>query len=294
MNNSLFRLVLTIFLLWLTIQLNYKYESYLAYVLILSVGILHGANDISLIKYALNKSKKSSKLTYAYLSLYLLIILTMAFMFFQFPIVALILFVLVSCFHFGEQHFYKHIIKNDLNTGLMFTGYGGVIFGLLFYFNAVESSSIIYELTALMFDKFYFLYFLLGSTSLFLLAFFMNYRNFKPSLNYLNELFLLVLFAIVFKLASLLWAFAIYFIVWHSVPSLLDQTIKLYGNIKRVDLIRYIKTSLPNWLVSLLGLGIFYYVSTLINMQFIVLFFAFLAAITIPHVIVMYYLNKSK
>ena len=125
------------------------------------------------------------------------------------------------------------------------------------------------------------------------LCFFFNSSNFKSEVNLFEEIFLILLFSLLFKLATLLWAFAIYFIVWHSLPSLIDQASKLYGTFSRKSFFNYLKASIPTWLISLLGLSIVYYISTYIEIRFITLFFAFLAAITIPHVIVMFFLNKK-
>ena len=63
MNLSIINLVITVFLLWLTIQINSVYEVYLAYFFILTVGIIHGANDISLISL-LTKNSRESRLKF--------------------------------------------------------------------------------------------------------------------------------------------------------------------------------------------------------------------------------------
>ena len=108
-----------------------------------------------------------------------------------------------------------------------------------------------------------------------------------------QELFLILLFALLFKMAALLWAFAIYFIVWHSVPSLIDQIRMLYGEANKINVIKYVKSSFMYWLISLIGLVLLYFATTYFKISFITIFFAFLAAITVPHVIVMYFLNNN-
>ena len=94
-------------------------------------------------------------------------------------------------------------------------------------------------------------------------------------------------------MAALLWAFAIYFIVWHSIPSLIDQTKALYGESSKMNFINYIKSSIIYWLISIVGVIILYVLTIYFQINFITIFFAFLAAITVPHVIVMYLLNKN-
>ena len=46
---TIFNLIFTVFLFWLTIQIGAEYEEYLSYIFILTVGIIHGSNDISLL-----------------------------------------------------------------------------------------------------------------------------------------------------------------------------------------------------------------------------------------------------
>ena len=290
MKSSFFNVILTVFLLWLTIQLKSSYEDYLAYFFVLTVGIMHGANDISLIELV---TKNSSKSKFYYLIFYIGLIVIMSVAFFQFPIVALLIFVLFSCYHFGEQHFYSLVKAQNLRVNMLYMSYGLLIFGLLFYLNHDKTAYVILELAGIEISKMVFKYLMICGIILLVLSFILNKSNFKTHINVLKELFVIILFALIFELASLLWAFAIYFVVWHSIPSLKDQTYALYGSLNKKTLIQYIKASFINWGVSVIGLFIIYYVSTLLNYSFIALFFAFLAAITIPHVIVMYFLNKK-
>ena len=283
-------LVLTVFILWLTIQIESNFENYLAYFFILTVGIVHGANDISLINYI---KRDESKSQLKYIALYISVIALMSLAFFQFPFIALCVFVAFSCYHFGEQHFYSKLEKSGLYASLLFVSYGALIFGLLFYLNLDATTMIISELTSVTIPKSYFLNFLLVSSFATIASIVVNYKNFKQDVPFFHEVFIVVLFIILFKLASLLWAFAIYFIIWHSIPSLKDQTKILYGKIDTSSFIKYLRASFLNWLTSIVGLGLIYYVSTFLDIRFITLFFAFLAAITIPHVVVMHYLNKN-
>jgi Brp/Blh family beta-carotene 15,15'-monooxygenase len=290
MKLPVFSLIFTVFLLWLTIQINLSQEAYLAYFFILTVGIIHGANDISLITLLTNDSKQTK---YKYLSLYLLIIVVTSLTFFNWPLLALLVFVVFSCYHFGEQHFCKRIKTQNYKVTLMFLGYGQLIFSLLFYFNLENTLAIIAELTSYNISEIYFSSFLFTALFFTPILVYVNRTNFNESINYFEEVFLILLFALLFKLASLLWAFAIYFIIWHSLPSLKDQTRALYGNLSKTSILKYVKASSINWGVSVTGLAVIYYLSNFFNIRFITLFFAFLAAITMPHVIVMYFLNKK-
>jgi Brp/Blh family beta-carotene 15,15'-monooxygenase len=91
----------------------------------------------------------------------------------------------------------------------------------------------------------------------------------------------------------LIWGFAIYFILWHSIPSIINQVVYLKGEFNWKNFGSYIKTAFAYWLVSLIGIAVLYLLFKDIKI-FNALFFSFLAAITFPHVLVIYFLFKKK
>ena len=101
-----------------------------------------------------------------------------------------------------------------------------------------------------------------------------------------RELILLVLLFILFYLSTLLFAFAFYFVVWHSIPSLKDQLNYLHGEINLNSINKYLKHSLLYWFLSIFSLFMIYKYVDFESTYFMSLFFSFLAAISFPHVIV--------
>jgi Brp/Blh family beta-carotene 15,15'-monooxygenase len=95
----------------------------------------------------------------------------------------------------------------------------------------------------------------------------------------------LLLFAIIFRNSNLIWAFAIYFIIWHSLPSIKDQICFLYGQYTLQNFIHYFKAAFGYWFLSLTGIALLYFLFRK-EALFTALFFSFLAAITFPHVLV--------
>ena len=125
----------------------------------------------------------------------------------------------------------------------------------------------------------------------FLLSFVLIYNKYLKS-NILQEVLYLILFYIIFKNSTLLWSFAIYFIIWHSIPSLKDQILMLYGEISKVSMLKYLKSSFIYWIISVLGIcGLLLYTIDNENL-FNLLFFAILASVTFPHVIVIGRMHK--
>ena len=102
----------------------------------------------------------------------------------------------------------------------------------------------------------------------------------------------LLVFAVLFKVGSLIWGFALYFIFWHSIPSLQDQIKFLYGNYSFDNFKLYFKVAFIYWIISLLGIVILYLLfkdETLFD----ALFFSFLAAITFPHAFVILKMSQQ-
>jgi len=92
-------------------------------------------------------------------------------------------------------------------------------------------------------------------------------------------------FSIIFKASSLIWGFALYFIFWHSIPSMIDQIAFLFGNVSFNNFKLYFRSAFVYWIVSLLGIALLYLIFKEQKI-FNALFFSFLASITFPHVVV--------
>jgi Brp/Blh family beta-carotene 15,15'-monooxygenase len=287
-NNGL-TIVLTFFFLWIAVFFDVQAEAVLAYFFIFTFGILHGSNDLKLIQQSTRYAKKTFFIRI--LLSYVGVVLFTALFFSWFPELALVLFVMASSYHFGEQHWVAHKIQSPLATPY-YTFYGMVIFFLLFYTNEQEVTPIIDQVTGITMQHAYYLYTLVFSFIGFIGIYLWLYFTKKLVVNMFKELFFLLVFYIVFTTASLLWAFSIYFVVWHSVPSLIDQTKYLYGSFNKATLLKYVKTSCVYWLVSMIGLAILYYFFQDREGLFLSIMIYFLAAITFPHVIVMTRLNR--
>lgn len=275
------RIVITFFLLWLSIQFNSTIEDIIAYVVIFTLGLVHGANDIKLLEKNVSSSPNHK---YVILGRYVLIVLAIAILFYVIPSLALILFILVSGFHFGEEHWDKLIVTKGNGHYLFYTAYGLLILFLIFYLNSEETTEIISAITGFTPDKFYYLIGLILFAILSILSFIVAIAQMNTTSTILQEIVHLTILAIVFKMATLLLSFALYFVVWHAIPSMRSQIIYLYGNTTQKSIVRYLKSSLAYWLLAITSISIFYYFVGDNTYLFNAIFFAFLAAITFPHV----------
>jgi len=261
-------------------------QNIIGIIAILCIGIIHGANDIKIISTFSNNGNK-----FKYFSFYLLTVLIGCLLFFFLPSIALLVFVLVSCFHFGEQHWESKLKPNKYNSFFYFF-YGGVIFLLLFIIKHEDVSIVISQITGINFESIFFqISFLIFFLCFFIIIFFK-----KEFILLFIEILLLLFFILVFSNSTLIYAFSFYFIIWHSLPSLKSQINNLYGEVSYASIYNYVKSSILYWLISIVGLFSFYYFFDIQSNYFLPLFFSFLAAITFPHVIVislMFQTNKN-
>ena len=230
-------------------------QSFISFILILSFGLIHGANDIQLIqKKTLNYSVKFfiySILLYA--SIVILGILT----FFLIPKFGLFFFIFFSSFHFGEQHLGTYNInsKNLVIKNTLYISYGSAILGLLFSLQWVDTHVIIYEISELFISKKIMeLFFYSGFSVFFIIC--LVHKKLRRFL--WIETVLIIFLGFFFSKASLLLSFSVYFVFWHSIPSIIDQLNFLYGKDNSRKM-KYLLSSLPYWIMSIFGLFGFYF-----------------------------------
>ena len=274
----------TFFLFWISIQFGREVEDFLAYIMVISVGVLHGANDLLILSTKEKKNKIFIKNLFIYIGI---IVFCIAIYFFS-SISAIILFVLLSAYHFGEEHLGDKINVNFLFNALYFLAYGIFIFALLFYQSIADVDIIMKELTGVTFSKAQIEISLLVSVVTLVVGsgyLILTKRN--ESILFLKEFLYLVLLFLVFNTSSLILGFAIYFILWHSIPSIIHQIEFISGSLNKENTFSYIKKALIYWLISIVGLLLLYQllpeIKVLATVVFVILF-----AVTAPHTWVMH------
>ena len=253
---------------------------------ILTFGIVHGANDLLLI----NKTTDTTKSIFTQFFIYLTLVLLFFIFFYVIPSLALITFVILSSYHFGEHQWTLFEKTNNNVIKILYFSYGLLIFSILFYFNFNEVSFIIKDITDQSFDLTFFKKLLIYSSLTTLIISIMLFKHLKNQL--LIQIFLLIFFLITVYFTDLLMSFAIYFVLWHSLPSILEQSKFLFGSSERTHLKIYLKKASLYWILSILGLTVTYYIFKDSQSQLLSIFFSFLAAITFPHTFVISKIKK--
>lgn len=253
---------------------------------IFSFGILHGSNDLFVIE-KLNDNYKQNQFLKSLLT-YISIVLAFVVVFYVVPLFALIAFVLISGYHFGEQHFhYKIYNQETMKAFFFYLSYGLFVLFLLLYFNTEEVIVIINDMTGYQVSTYTLIYMLAFSFTLTSVFYVLNAKeNEVLKASVLPNIIYVLLFSVLFYISDVVWGFAVYFVLWHSIPSLKDQVNSLYGVFDVNNFIKYFKQAFPYWLASLIGMCVVVWLFH-DTKNFLSLLFAFIAAITFPHVFIM-------
>ena len=233
--------------------------------------------------------KEVNKHTYRNnLFIYLGIVFFCVIFYILYPFLAILLFILISSYHFGEEHLSEKVRINTYFDIAYFIIYGLLFFSMLFYEALFEVNAIMIELSNTTFSEILILTIFIISTLLFLLMnVFLVFKYKIENKVFLKEIFFLGLLFLVFKTSSLILSFAIYFIFWHSIPSIIHQILFISGDVTKNSILFYIKKAFLFWLISILGLLVLYqFIPEVTILSTIV--FVILLSVTAPHIWVMH------
>lgn len=286
-------IVTTFFSLWLTSYIPEYVQYSIALFFIFTVGILHGSNDISIIQ-KLRTPNEKSVILYPLL-VYVSVVGIATLLFYFLPILALVLFLIFSAYHFGEQQYHSSLMPTIIIKKIMYVAYGSLVIFMLLSLNKEEVLTITSKMAAVQISPT--IYGICIGVSFLLYLSIISYGYVKKQLdvNFISyELLLLAVFAIVFQISNLLWSFAIYFILWHSIPSIIEQLAYLHKEISMASFLKYIKSSFTIWLISIAAIGAFLYYFKDNSAIFLPILFSFLGAITFAHSFVISKMFKKK
>ncbi len=260
------------------------YQDIVGFLLILSIGVIHGANDLLIIKKYTRKDSLKSQINYF---LYYLGLVLLGFLFFYaFPSIALLSFVLVSIYHFGEQHWESNSFNTNLYKGKKIFPIilHGLTFFLVIFINNIDVVNDVlasFNSIFLNYSVLEILLIILFSIYMLMLLSFELFRRY-----FIGEfLFFLLLYFLTMN-SSLIYGFSVYFIFFHSILSIKDQVNYIYEDDKSKYIKKYLINALPYFLLALFFLVGFYFFIDIESINILPIIFTFLAAITFPHVIV--------
>lgn len=259
----------------------------LAASLIALVGIPHGAIDHVLFV----KNTKASPLFFY--GFYLAMITLIVFIWLLFPHVGLVMFLILSAYHFGQSQLSSYNKIPALIKALLYFLWGSSILSALVVYNQREifqicgASQDLLQLLVV-FQSPIFKLVLLFSTLCFLL-FFARFASRIGSKNVAIELFILGLIHLSFFTQSILIGFSIYFATLHSMGVLQEEFDFLKTKIFNFNFVQFIWLLMPYTLLSLFGIALLLMLSyfTFLPMSGTLIVFISISALTLPHSVVM-------
>lgn len=253
--------------------------------ILFSIGIPHGAID-----HLISNPKIDKRGFLRFLITYLLLISVYIVFWYLFPLLALLAFLLMSAYHFGQTHFIQSNQKARLSW-LIFLSRGGYFLVVILLGDLQETQSILSSLINLDFlnqVRFWIPGLFLAFTVLVQLIW-------GPKFSSSDWLELLFLGPILF-FSPLLVSFVVYFGFWHAFPSMRREydylkNFKPYSSPKK-----FIFQLLPFSGISLLGISLIliFGLNFLQSNELIFLFFVMISVISFPHILYMDQFLKKK
>ena len=301
MRNPRIQLMVQLFTLIIIMLSLIKHELFVssslvvALVLIVLIGIPHGANDHLLFFNLINKrvDEKNEKST-LFFSSYIGLILLYVCCWYLFPTFSLGLFIMISIYHFGQSNVYISPIESKFVKLISIFLSGSFVLLTPIFAHIETALPVIQTLTKN--PDFLVISEKLGnklaiSTGMLMIIHWVilmlsKHINLKDGLIEILNVFLL--FGLFYY--SPLWiGFAIYFTLWHAIPSIEDQINFFKTTRENYNLGKYIREIFPFSLIALLGLFLaFQFSGDYISVnQGLALLFSFIAVITLPHMIMM-------
>jgi len=273
---------------WLKPEWLLQFQYPLLGLLVLLIGLPHGATDFLLFRRLKGKilSKKQIFLFFLY---YLLAVFCYLLVWLVWPIPAFVFFLGISAFHFGQSNWQYARLPSGLSI-VVFMLSGAFVLGGPLLWHWDMSSEIIGQLIGNCPDKLassmaiiqwgILLLNILTTLVLWLSGFIDRWQG-------LREMVSLVVLSFMFYNTPLLVGFTVYFTLWHSLGSVLQQLTFFRRAWPSFTLLEYYRQAAPYTLLAILGLCMLILGQPIFFSSFspISLFFILIACLTLPHII---------
>ncbi|MGK0365913.1 MAG: Brp/Blh family beta-carotene 15,15'-monooxygenase [Saprospiraceae bacterium] len=265
------------------------YGGYLAILLILFLGVPHGATDHILFRHV--KKDYVKGWLFRFFVRYFLLMGLFALTWWVLPSLALMIFLAISAYHFGQSQWH-HLKSIKGNKNALYITWGAFVLAGPLLWNYTETAPIIKHLIGvdvlLSVDCQIFIPIVLVVLIVFQTVILYAKNKISKS-KLLEEWAILLLFSVLFYSTTLLVGFAVYFVFWHSLDSVKDQLIKLREIHPDYTLKKYLRQIIPFTLLAFGSIGLFVWLSPVVLMTdaWISQFFILISIVTLPHSLLM-------
>ena len=279
---------------------NLNISNLLCLLLILTIGVSHGALDYI-------KGKKllvilNIKKFYIFYLIYTLIAFLVIVIWTIFPTITLIIFLAVASYHFGKEDTQFLINKSSSLTPILYFFRGFFVIIMPLYFNFDETVAIFkmllidneqFYLGLSFIEKYKIIQIAIGLSILSSIILFVTEFNFKKFAIFLDFCSIIILN---YYLSPLI-AFTIYFCFLHSIRHTISLAIEIDNTNLKNGLKLFIKKALPLTVLTAIFCWVsFYFLNNVyeFNSAILKIIFIGLASLTFPHILLEYFLEKNE
>ena len=259
--------------------------------LIGTIGLMHGATD-HLLFISYRKLQHLKTIPKHFYIVYLSVLFAMGGIWLILPELAIAAFIIASCYHFGQTQLqYIPVKEKDWRKKVIYLFWGLLVLSFIVLLNPEETTQLLSPFNietslTLAFDKRYMIM-TVGAVVFVGLFLWLNSNTDLPKKALFFELIELTAICLVAIRGDLLFSFAIFFSLWHSLRAAQVQIKKLRAE-QIVTAKRFVGESLPFTLLSIFGIamlfaGISYFEFNI--HPFMVVLIA-ISILTMPHMII--------
>jgi len=274
----------------MSLPLSSHWVYILSGILVGTVGLMHGATDHVLFMNSRGLST-SHKIPRRFFTQYLGILAIYAVLWFAILAFAFAIFILVSCYHFGQTQLqYLKLSEKHFLKKLAYALWGFGVLVMIVFLNAEESEALIYSVfpnswvTSLFGQYTFSIALSAAGLCAFMILITARFSRVKQVLIELLEIG--VIFTISY-FANLALSFALFFGLWHSLRACQVQIDKLRKN-EMFKVRDFLKHSLPFTFISLIGIALLILASQYLESQILpeMLFLIAISVLTMPHMVI--------
>lgn len=293
MNRFTFIFLVCIYALFLVYQalteISIDHQLKVASIFILLFGIPHGAIDHVLF------FRKRNMSPFNFYSIYLGLIGCFVCLWLWQPLLSLVLFLLLSAYHFGESQLVDIKLSKKRYKPLIYFNWGLALLATLMYYNLselhvvtaffqdTESFKVVYDE-----DVIFWFFVITNILNLGSLCFLFNITKLSIS-RFSSEIFLIALIHLTFFLFPFIIGFSLYFVVLHSMVVMHQEYLFFKAENQAFSVLKFIKLLLPYSILSIVFTALLFLMSFwgYINISIPFLAIIIISVITLPHAIVM-------
>jgi beta-carotene 15,15'-dioxygenase len=244
--------------------------------ILLTIGIPHGALD-----HLLTHPTFTKKQLITFIVKYVAIIAVYLILWLILPLPALMAFILMSAYHFGQSHYLD--ISLSIYSKSIYLLTGAFYLAVIFWGDFAYTAEILSGITDISFLATYGPYFIFGLYAATILLLFMN----KAKQLLLKPVEMAVLGLLLYQL-PLLIGFILYFGFWHALPSMVREYSFMKRELLAKSFLGFIGKLLPFTVLSIVGmLGVLAYLNYQAYENLLLVFFILVSLISAPHIFYM-------